>query len=270
MRILYVTPYLPYEGVPYAGGYFLYEYLVRLSAYVDVQVIAPRTEENELAAAKLRHEFKVELLGDKPVKKSKAARLLPILWNHLVHPMNIPEMDNLSKELGKPGYLDDFDAVEMHFSQALPLAKVVKKARPELPTVIFAHDVFSQSVHRRVRGAPFSPGKLLNAIKSLRVSSVEASYMNRCDGAFVFSDKDKNILGGMGVRTRVEVLVPSVELPRRTAPLEGGPVCLFVGAMDRPENHEAASWLLSNVWPDVLERVPEASLKIVGAILRPI
>nr|WP_239523303.1 glycosyltransferase family 4 protein [Geodermatophilus normandii] len=53
------------------------------------------------------------------------------------------------------------------------------------------------------------------------------------------------------------------EVPRHEAP--SAPEVLFVGALWRRENEDAALWLLRDIWPRVRERVPEARLTIAGA-----
>lgn len=39
---------------------------------------------------------------------------------------------------------------------------------------------------------------------------------------------------------------------------------LMVGAFSRPENAEAAEWILDRVWPDVVKATPGARLRLVG------
>jgi glycosyltransferase involved in cell wall biosynthesis len=51
--------------------------------------------------------------------------------------------------------------------------------------------------------------------------------------------------------------------PRSEAP--GEPVVLFVGALWRSENEDAALWLLREIWPRVRAKLPEARLVIAGA-----
>jgi glycosyltransferase involved in cell wall biosynthesis len=52
-------------------------------------------------------------------------------------------------------------------------------------------------------------------------------------------------------------------LVREPSPEE--PIALFVGAMNRPENWEAAMWFLEQVWPEVLQQSPTARFVIAGA-----
>ena len=46
--------------------------------------------------------------------------------------------------------------------------------------------------------------------------------------------------------------------------LQGLPL-LFVGRLDWPPNREGLAWFLDEVWPDLLQRRPDASLTIVGS-----
>jgi glycosyltransferase involved in cell wall biosynthesis len=47
-------------------------------------------------------------------------------------------------------------------------------------------------------------------------------------------------------------------------PLPAEPVALFTGTFDYPPNAEALAWLLSGIWPRVLERRADARLLVVG------
>ncbi|HEY0827519.1 MAG TPA: glycosyltransferase [Bacilli bacterium] len=267
MKVLYISPYVPYEGITHAGGYFLYEYLKQISQYVDVDILAPRTDENELASEKVNDWMNIFLVGEKPVRKSLLFRVISTGWNSIINPLGLPrwQLNNLSRTIRNTEILKDVDLVELQFSQTLPLVKEVNRIRPNIPVISFEHDISTQSIHRRAKGTSFSKDKILNILKLFRVSSVERSLLNQCDGVFVFSSKDKTLLQNMGIKTTIGTLAPAIEIPEKAALLTGKPICLFVGAMDRLENTEAVNWFLSFIWPKVLEQIAEAKLKIVGA-----
>jgi glycosyltransferase involved in cell wall biosynthesis len=88
--------------------------------------------------------------------------------------------------------------------------------------------------------------------------------LNKFDYVATFSEKDEKLLRGLGVRSPVLVEQLYFELPRRVSPLIGSTV-VFVGAMYRPENDQAATWLISDIWPGVRDAVPDSELLIVGS-----
>lgn len=267
MKVLYITPFVPYEQIPHAGGYFLYKYLLHMTQHIEVQIIAPKTDANEYAIQELDGKLCVELVGEKEVIRSEIQRKARLIWDSLFNPIELPDKqsESIIHFFKSSGILNEVDLVELQFSQTLPLVKEIKKLRPDVPVIGFEHDVYTQSIQRRVKEAPFSLNKILNVFKLLRVQSIETDLVNRCDGVFVFSSKDKQLLLKMNIQSLIEVLVPAIDIPERASSLTGEPVCLFVGAMDRLENYEAAVWFIKNVWPKVLVSIPNAKLNIVGA-----
>ena len=80
----------------------------------------------------------------------------------------------------------------------------------------------------------------------------------------VFSAKDALLLGDPAhLRVVHPPLATGTETPRPAPP--GPPTALFVAHLARDENDRAAIWLLTEIWPKVLARCPEARLRIVGA-----
>jgi glycosyltransferase involved in cell wall biosynthesis len=93
---------------------------------------------------------------------------------------------------------------------------------------------------------------------------LEPKLLNKFDYVATFSEKDGGLLRGLGVRVPVLIEQLYFDLPREVAPLSGS-VVVFVGAMYRPENDQAARWLVSDIWPRVREAVPDSELLIVGS-----
>lgn len=68
-----------------------------------------------------------------------------------------------------------------------------------------------------------------------------------------------------GSRARYEVVEPPLATGQQIARTPAkDPVLLFVGAMHRDVNIDAAEWFLSNIWPEVVLRRPTATMRIVG------
>jgi glycosyltransferase involved in cell wall biosynthesis len=98
---------------------------------------------------------------------------------------------------------------------------------------------------------------------------LERRVMRVLDKAVVLSDKDHALLSRRGRGARIVVVSPPLDdadmpsAPRIEPP--GAAEVLFVGALGRIENEDAAQWLLSDIWPHVLKAVPSARLTIAGA-----
>lgn len=86
----------------------------------------------------------------------------------------------------------------------------------------------------------------------------------RCDLVCVFSAKDERLLRSMGLKAPVQVLQPWFTVPEpRTLP--GNRTVVMTAAFGRPENVDAATWLLDEIWPRVRAAVPDAHLVLAGA-----
>ncbi|MCW2817186.1 MAG: hypothetical protein JWN84_4641 [Nocardioides sp.] len=89
--------------------------------------------------------------------------------------------------------------------------------------------------------------------------------MGASDLVTVFNPHDGAMVRALGVETPVEVLAPLVEVDPIVVPAPGSGRVLFVGAMWRSENDEAARWLLDAVMPEVWTRAPDTRVRIAGA-----
>jgi glycosyltransferase involved in cell wall biosynthesis len=107
----------------------------------------------------------------------------------------------------------------------------------------------------------------VSAINARRLSWIwrrrEARWRKRFTFAAVCSEADRERLGG-GPRVRV---VPNgfeapAERPVR-API--GNRLGFIGTFKYPPNVEGMAWFARDAWPEVLRRIPDAELRVIGA-----
>ena len=79
------------------------------------------------------------------------------------------------------------------------------------------------------------------------------------------SDRSNLLRACRGAAVAVIPNTASSFVPPRKAP---DPVALFVGTATYPPNREAAAWLLREIWPRILEQVPQARLLLAGEGMR--
>jgi glycosyltransferase involved in cell wall biosynthesis len=79
----------------------------------------------------------------------------------------------------------------------------------------------------------------------------------------VCSDTDRTELEKVARRAHI-TMVPNTAREREPLPPSFEPVALFVGVAYYPPNREAIEWLVSDIWPRVREKVPDARLIIAG------
>jgi glycosyltransferase involved in cell wall biosynthesis len=261
MKVLFITPFVPYEGIPHAGGYFLYKYLYELhKRQIEIHMLAPNSKENKEAIKKVPEWIHLRL-AEIPNKtlQYKIGKVFKLIHD----PLN--QLDNtMTIELKKDEYLKQFDIIDLQYSPSLPLIKVIKE-KTNAPIVCLEHDVYTQYVKRTIKEKGFSQRKLVALLSSLNVQKREKQYLNLCNHVFTFSEKDKKILKEIGVTSPIDTLSPALELPEEAARVGENWDCLFVGAMDRPENYEGVRWFLEKIWWKVIEEIPNAKFIVAGS-----
>jgi glycosyltransferase involved in cell wall biosynthesis len=266
LQVTYLSPFVPFAGIPHAGGQFLHHALSRLSESIDITVIAPASDVNQAAAAEPDvTPVRLHLVPIRPRPRTKVGFVPRLLvntaagvtpgWQVLRGFRRDPEVWSL---------VAASDLVELEWAWYLAFAPDVRRAAPRVPITAFEHDVLTESLFRRARRGD-TVERTLGWIRALRARSLEPRLLNQCGAVFVFSDRDRSTLIGMGVTSPVVVVDPFVERYRAKSRNEGPPIVLFVGAMDRPENHQGALWFIEEVWPAVEAACPEARLVIAGA-----
>jgi hypothetical protein len=93
----------------------------------------------------------------------------------------------------------------------------------------------------------------------------EIKALRYLDAAIVLSQKDAELLAGLGFTGSVLVESPPIEVAHVVPPVHQGKTVLFSGHFGRLENSGGAKWLIDRVWPDVLRQEPEARLVIAGS-----
>lgn len=270
MKILFIAPYIPYKGIDHAGGYFFFEYLQGLHKHgVEIHILAPNDSINQSAIRKIPDWLNVELAGQYIIpKKNNIFYGLSKIKGILTDPIGLLpyQMKSLADAINRDGFLNQFNLIELQWSQMLPLVEIIKIKAPSLPVTMLEHDVMTQSITRAAKDLPWSKNKILSLLKLLRIKEKEKTYLNKCDKIFVFSKKDKSLLMEMNVKKPIEIIAPAIEIPSISPRKKKEKLnCLFVGAMHRVENQNAMKWFIDNVWNNVIKEIPEVNLIIAGS-----
>jgi glycosyltransferase involved in cell wall biosynthesis len=157
-----------------------------------------------------------------------------------------------------------FDVVAVEDS-----AMSVFRYPPGLPSVFTHHEVL------RPRPVDWRPGPprrwpawAFGELDWHRWARFQPEAWRRFDRVQVFSRRDAEQVAALApdVADRVRVDPFGLVLPPRADPAREVPgTILFVGAFHHPPNRDAATWLAREILPSVLERQPQARLRIVGS-----
>ena len=262
MRVVMLSPYVPFTGIDHAGGAYLHAYLVEASKSRDIDLFAPRSPENVRGAAEHGTAARIHLVD---VPLAPGSRCAARWWNvrnflrGLTPGWQVLRAFREDESLRRAAA--GADLVEVHWDYMLPVVEHLPIAGR--PVLAFPYDVVAQVFQRRAPLAgPFSRAALTNL--AWRIRRQEVQHLNRTAGCFVFSQKDAGLLQDGGLRCPVHLLDPLVEVPAQPAGLTTSSTLLFVGAMHRPENVDGIRWFLRECWPGVLEGFPTARLVIAG------
>jgi glycosyltransferase involved in cell wall biosynthesis len=271
VRIVSIAPFVPYPGIPHAGGEYYRRHAELVSEGHDLVVVSPRTRDNELALECAPvvpyRRLLVEPRGPRGPLARLASRAVPFLSARPFVRACLTD-ERVTVELRAA------DRVELQWFSSVILAPWLRRDLPDTPLIGVFHDVVSQghvgrltSAHLRLRSRAVALLRFLVALP------LERRAMRVLQTAVVLSDKDGTLLRRRGGSARVLVVSPpldSEDMPTRlTTDRPSEPRVLFVGALGRPENHDAGMWLLREIWPRVRSAVPGTRLTLAGAGARP-
>lgn len=264
-----LSHYVPVSGIPHAGGDYVRRHLLAVSRLRPTVafVSSDRTLQDGLAD---REPVVPTLVIDRPrwgrSLLARAIRQLGRRWNPSAVGFDVKRSFARSSELRAA--VVAAESVEFQFVEECWAIDLARRWNPSARMIAVVHDVVSQRLERQLDTRPAAA--LTRRVLAVRLAALrrhERRLLDKFDVVTVFSDKDRQLLVEMGVRSPVQVLhLPLID-DEQTAVVrqpEAGNV-LFVGAFDRIENSEAAVWLLDEIWPRVLAGRPEASLTLAGA-----
>jgi glycosyltransferase involved in cell wall biosynthesis len=174
-----------------------------------------------------------------------------------------------------------FDLVHVEQPQALPGAMPL--IRTGMPCVLRAQNVESAIWSRLPRGRLVSP--LLRA-EGRRLRRFETAAVVMADVTIALSAADAAKLAALNPAARIIVIPPPGprvmpasssesglvgEPPLASDPaaasdraLAGDPALVWIGSAGWPPNEEAGRWLLTEIWPAIAARLPQARLHLFG------
>lgn len=128
------------------------------------------------------------------------------------------------------------------------------------PRVLVDHEATLRET--RPWGGPL-PG-LTAALDERAWRSYKRRALERVDAVVVFTDRDAEVLAGLGSPTPVVRIAFGVPMPAEPLQPAAADGVLFVGNFQHPPNVDAAVWLARDVFAPLRRTHPDARLTIVG------
>lgn len=153
------------------------------------------------------------------------------------------------------------DALFLHrLNAAMPS---LRSTRPLPPTAFDLDDIEHVKFVRMLRQPPAWTGKGLAYSWLPALWWAERRVIRTSRQTFVCSGQDRAYLRRTMKTSEVEVVPNATEIPPSPA-TASEPAMLFLGSFDYGPNRAGIDWLLTDVWPRIHERMPQARLLLAG------
>lgn len=270
MRIVIAAPVPTYPGVPHAGGELLLRHIRALLGKHQVTLLIPRPSitTNEEAALRLlpctTYLIDSDRMQDRSSKITKYLRqkLIPVeAFSGFWHGVSAnPEADKACKNA---------DLIELQWFEMIVTAMEIRGRGYLAPISGIYHDVVSQRMWRDFLRAKGTPRRAVRRARWWLTLRLERRMVNVLAVSFCLSEKDADLLRPWARNPeRIIVLNPPLtepDMPMIAPELsQRQPIALLVAQFSRPENDEAARWLLADIWPKVRAKNPKFQLVLAG------
>lgn len=270
-KLLWISLFAPYDGVPHASGKIQNFYLKSLknSNTFDIRMITFGEEEevNKIDLDKWDIPYDLIIYQRKGIiayilkwidRLSKICiynRYAGLTSRFIYRGIN-KKLKRLKTEDYKP------DIVVLDWTEILFLMKDVKKIFPDVKIVSIEEDVTFLGYERKVNHANSFMKKNFFAAKGKQIKKTELKHLRDSDLCITNNYKDQTLIEDNIRATNIWTWTPyfqSMIHLRRKTPNKN---LLFYGAMFRPENWKSALWFIENVFALIEDK--EVKFIIVG------
>ncbi len=264
LSVLFVAPY-PIEPPVHGGAVFMKQTLEELAPLADIHLAGFVEDSSQLDAQAALAPLcaSTNFLVRKPLLRKNPATILP-------HAVREFDDADLHWTLHRIAYLQRVDVIQLEYTMLGQYGGEYL----HIPCMLFEHDVFFQSLVRGIRRETRAGARFEYFLEYLRALHYETKLLPRMSRVQVCSEENASYL-----RRFIPTLTPTMDSDLRAGirtahyqfALAGRLTnsMLFVGSFRHLPNLEALTWFVDKVLPQVVARVPGATLVIVGSDLPP-
>jgi sugar transferase (PEP-CTERM/EpsH1 system associated) len=157
------------------------------------------------------------------------------------------------------------EKIDLVHVDMLPLAVYIDEFR-ELPKLLVNHNCESVRLYRWFRAETNPARKAYLGLQWLKLRSFERWALNAFDCSVVVSEKDAEMVRGLGAEKRLFV-VPNGTDTDYFRPGGGGErqsALVWIGHMDVHTNRDAVLYFWRDIYPGIRKRHPDVSISFVG------
>jgi len=261
LRILLISTQFPFP--PRSGFTMRVQQLaVQLASRHDVTLLSYVEPGRSDDVARLRESLRVEVV-ERAWGSVASKRLTQIVTAGSRRPFlcRLLYSRELQTAIDELSAKKRFDVVQLE-SSPLCAFRLPRESR----LILDEHNV-EYEVFERIHEAEHSPfRRAFNWREYKRFMKFEHGCWKEADGCVVTSEREERIVGAVAPQTPVAVVPNGVDLeffrPQHRDPDPW--TVVFNGVLDYRPNLDAAYHLIDDIWPLVLDQVPDAKLAIVG------
>lgn len=265
MRILFLTPYLPYP--PAGGGRIrIYSLLQELAVRHEVHLLAFRwSADDDQAAEKMRAvcaDVQAIPITARQRRENKRREQLRSLLSRSAYQHTLFYSQAMQAAIDATLHQAEFDLIHVENSQM-----GYYDLSATIPRVLDMHDVVYKVLQRTYQKERLSIRKLYSWLEWRKFRRDELAICSGFSTCVTVSDYDTSFLAPYLPTTRFTVVPNGVNTRFFTdlgPSTSDDPVLLFTGTMDYYPNTEAVTTFAQQVWPLVRARAPAAQFYIVG------
>ena len=260
LNVLVLSPYFPYP--PAHGGavriYNLIKYLsgrnhVTLVSFVDTD------EERDHVPQMLSYCQEVYVF----LRRPRIASDTPFGLT----PLGVKEFEDVDFKRRVRELLGsrDYHVLQIDYTQ---MAQYVEPSRHHV-TLLTEHDLAFLSLYRRFLATPWSVGRIVAAVATLKMLHFELHGCRMFDVVLTVTGRERDILQRLLPQTRVSGAVPTgvdADYYRPGNAVSRSPRLLFVGYFGHSPNVDALLLFCREIYPYIKERVPQARLTVAGKL----
>ena len=271
-KLLWISPYVPYDGVVHAGGkthnYYI-KYLQK-SAKFDIHLItlAEKEQADKIDLDRYGISYDVDVVNANIIKdiyrKIYNIRSVYDSNHELCQTILSYQYNSLKRRMRRYSVNNKPDIVIMQWTGAAFLLPYAKELFPEAKTVVIEEDVSFLGYHRKYKHEKDLRKKNKKRRLYNNLKNKEIELLNSCDIVVLNNGKDCELLKKHSINIdKMVVISPYFQNYSNVQRKSDGKTILFYGVMSREENHLAAMWFIKNVIP--LLRDLDIRFEIVGS-----
>ena len=249
LNILFVTPFLPYSKIPHAGGQEIY-YFIKLLSQKHKVFLLPIVSSIQIEHCKDIERF-CHIIG---ILKGGNKN------SFFEHIFRILSFRKTIKYLSKKY---EIDVIQIEYTN---LGKYFPR-RLSIPAILDAHDIRFKTLYRRYKQTDSYFQRIIQFLYYQKIKYQEIYRCKRFDMVFTRSGYDEGLLKkykGIHVKVIAHPVGIGMNWKKHTIKNREEHMILFIGAMDRDLNIEAALFFAEKVMTLIIREYPDARFTIVG------